>query len=257
MARRAVGGTRRHHESNSDRLTRDFIGSNDDEAPDQQDIQASLQTAFEIGPRYHLNRRLDLYPYAGAFARYMTLDPADAFAAGYTYIDQDLFTQFRYDHRWGWMLGNQVEYRPWLDTRLRGLLDMASNENFTPDHWGALLSWSQLLGPLRSEVAYRFTHFLADEDRSSDSFKQGISAGLYGELWLNGRHRIELGGQFRHDWPDSGNSFFFVLSWDFSRGRGYRDYGPRETGFRTLRNQRIPSVFNNSLQPGPPGATLP
>ena len=56
-------------------------------------------------------------------------------------------------------------------------------------------SWNQLFGPVRGEVAYRFTHFLTDSDRSSAYWKQGVSASLFAEYWLNGRHRIEVGAQ--------------------------------------------------------------
>jgi hypothetical protein len=140
---------------------------------------------------------------------------------------------------------------------LAGSVDAASNENFSTDHWGMRCSWSQLLGPLRSEIGYRFTRFLTDSDRAKPYWKQGLTGGLYAEYWLNGRHRIEVGAQVRHDWPQSGNSYFFVLSWDFSNGRGYRDRGPKETGFRDLRSRSIPGSFNNSFRPGPPGATLP
>jgi hypothetical protein len=223
--------------------------------PQQQNINGSLSSSFEIGPRLHLNEKLDDYPVAGFFANYLTLNPARV--VNLNYIDHDLYTQFRYQHRYGWMLGNQIEYRPWLDALLAGSVDAASNENFSTDHWGMRFSWNQLLGPLRTEIGYRFTRFLSDSDRTKPYWKQGLTGGLFAEYWLNGRHHIEVGAQIRHDWPQSGNSYFLVLSWDFSNGRGYRDRGPKETGFRDLRNRSIPAAFNNSFQPGPPGATLP
>lgn len=229
-----------------------YVGST---GPGQQDINAAFYTALDIGPRLELNRKLEYRPFAGLFAHYLTLTPDRV--ATYDYVDQDLFTQYRYQHRWGWVLGNRLEYRPWLDTLLIGYLDASSNENLTPDYWGVRGAWHQLLGPVRTEVAYRFTRFLSDSDRPAPISRQGVWVGLYAEHWINGKNRIEFGGQFRYDWPKSGNSYFFVLSWDFGQGRGYRDQGPQETGFRALRSRRIPSSFNNAFQPGPPGATLP
>jgi hypothetical protein len=223
--------------------------------PQQQDTEAALHTALDIGPRLELNRKLELHPFAGLFAHYLTLNPSKV--ATFNYVDQDLFTQYRYQHRYGWVLGSELEYRPWLDTLLRGYVDAASNENLSPDYWGVRLAWYQLLGPMRTEIAYRWTQFLADADRFQSFSRQGVWAGLYLEHWINGKNRIEIGGQYRYDWPKSGNSYFLVLSWDFGQGRGYRDEGPHDTGFRELRSRRIPPAFNNTFQPGPPGATLP
>jgi len=222
--------------------------------PDRRDTEGALYTAFEIGQHRHLNRKLELYPYAGGFAHYLTLDSEDV--RQYSYVDQDLFTAYRADHRWGWVLGSRLEYRPWLDSFITVGADLVSNEDFGPDHWGMRFAWQQLLGPLRGEVAYGFRHSL-DGSYGGTEFLQGISAGVYGEYWLNGRHRLELGGQFRHDWPTAGNSYFLVLRWDFSQGRGYKDYAPEDLVFRDIRSRRIPSAFNNMLSLGPQGALLP
>lgn len=229
-----------------------FVGT---VGPDQQDVQWSLFTELELGKRYRLNRKLDWYPFAGLFGRYLSTDSGEA--SRYDYIDQDLYTSFKDEHRWGGVLGNEIEYQPWLDTVWKGGVYLRSNENFSPDDWGLRFSWSQLLGNFRGEAAYQFRYFLKDSDRSSSSSLQGVSAGLYAERWLNGRHRVELGVQFRHDWPDSGDSYFFVLRWDFSQGRCYRDYAPHEMGFRDLRSRRLSPGFNNRLQPGAPVPRLP
>jgi hypothetical protein len=229
-----------------------FVGSL---GPQHQDIEGSLFTALEFGQHRHLSRRIDYYPFASLFARYISLGLNQA--AQYSYIDQDLFTKYRWTHRWGGIVGNQLDYEPWLDTVLRGYIDVTSNEDFTPDQWGVRFSWNQLLGPVRAEVTYEFREFLKDAERSSASWIQGIAGGLYAECWLNGQHRLELGGQYRHDWPGIGSSYFVVLRWDFSHGRGYKDHGPREMAFRDLRSRSIPSDFNNSLETGPPGASLP
>jgi hypothetical protein len=233
-------------------LGRAFVGS---VGPQQHDIEGAFYTALEIGQHRHLSRKLDYYPFAALFAHYLTLNATNA--AQYKYIDQDLFTGYRSTHRWGGMLANQLEYQPWLDTLLRGYIDMVSNKDFTPDQWGMRFAWNQMLGPLRAEVIYEFRQFLQDADRSSASWIQGIAGGLYAEHWLNGQNRIEFGAQYRHDWPGTGSSYFLVLRWEFSHGRGYKDHSPQEMAFRDLRNRRIPSEFNNLFQTGPPGASLP
>jgi hypothetical protein len=233
-------------------LGKAYVGSL---GPQQHDIEAALHTALEVGQHRHLSRTVDFYPFATLFARYLSLDAKTAFT--HKYIDQDIFTQFRSTHRWGGIAGSQLEYQPWLDTVLKGYIDVASNEDFSPDQWGMRFYCSQLLGPVRTEIGYECRQFLQDRERSSSSWIQGVVGGVYAEHWLNGRHRLEIGGQYRHDWPGTGSSYFAVLRWDFSNGRRYRDYGPRETEFRDLRSRHIPSDFNNQFQPGPVGATLP
>ena len=218
--------------------------------PDREDVQGSLYTQLEIKRRIQLNRKLDWVPFASLFAHYLSLDPETA--AQYDYIDQDLYTLFREEHRWGGILGNRLEYRPWLDTYLKAGLALKSNEDFGLDDWGMRFSWTQLVGAFRGEVAYQFQSFLEDSDRSSDAFRQGVSAGLYYEHWFSGRHRMEIGMQCRHDWPDAGNSYFLALRWDLGNGRGYRDYSPDEMIFRDLRSRRIPPAYNNLLEADSP-----
>ncbi len=223
--------------------------------PRQQDLQGALYTELEAERRFQLNPKLDFLPFAGLFAHYLTLGPTRA--SQYDYIDQDLYTSFRNDHRWGAILGGRLEYRPWLDSLLKGALALQSNEDFTPDNAGLRVAWTQLAGPFHGELAYQCRYFLNDTDRSSDSFLQGISAGLMFEHWINGCHRVELGVHYRHDWPHSGNSFVLLLRWDVGAGRRYRDYSPRELVFRDLRSRRFPKAFNNHLEPDPSGAALP
>jgi hypothetical protein len=211
-----------------------FVGT---VGPDQEDVQYALHTDLELGERFHFSRKLDWYPFASLFAHYLSLDPSTA--SQYDYLDQDLYTSYRQEHRWGGVLGSRLEYRPRLDALLKGGVHLMSNEDFTLDSWGMQVSWTQLMGPLWGEVAYRLKNFLDDADRSSAAWLQGASVGLFAEGWIRGRHRVEFGAQFRHDWPDSGNSYFFMLKWDFSQGRRYQDYGRHELTFRELRSRRV------------------
>jgi hypothetical protein len=223
--------------------------------PNHSEAAGSLYTTLEIGQRRHLSRQVDWYPFAAFSAHHLTLSPAQAKTL--TYLDQDLYTTYRHNHLWGGVLGNELEYKPWLDTVLKAGIQVTGNEDFSPDHWGMVFSWDQLIGPFRGEVAYLFTQWLADSDRKTTSLLQGVAAGLYGEVWLNGCNRIEVGGQYRHDWPGSGDSYFVVISWDFSQGRGYRDYSPHKTKFVDLRSRRIPASFNNSFEPDLPLSNHP
>ncbi len=221
----------------------------------QQDFHAAVHTEFEVGPRLDLNQRLELYPSATLFGRYMTLSPNRA--ARYDYVDQDLYTPFKYAHRWGLIVSGQLSYRPWLDTLVKCNIEAASNEDFTPDSCSIRLAWMQLMGTFRGELAWRLKQFFSDADRASGSIMQSASVGLYCERWATGQHRLEFGLQYRHDWPGSASSYFVVVRCDFGRGRGYRDHGPRESPFRDLRSSRLPAAFNNRLGPGLSSGSMP
>jgi hypothetical protein len=130
---------------------------------------------------------------------------------------------------------------------LRARLEAMGNENFTPDHWGTAFTWDQMYDSVRTEAGYEFINYLPDNNRKAASLKHSINAAVYAEHWLNGGNRLEFGVQFRHDFP-RGDSYFVVLRWDFSAGRGYQDYGPREMKFRELRTRRIPPAFNNTFE---------
>jgi len=221
----------------------------------QQDIQAAVHTEFEIGPRLDLSRKLEFYPSVTLFGRYMTLTPGRA--AEYEYVDQDLYTRFKHAHRWGLIAGSQLNYRPWLDTLVRCNIELASNEDFTPDSCGLRFTWTQLIGPVRGNLGLRLKQFFSDADRSAGSFVQSAAVGLFCERWLTGQHRVEFGFEYRHDWPGSLSSYFLVVRCDFGRGRGYRDHGPRESPFGDLRSSRLPAAFNNKLEPGLPGNSMP
>jgi hypothetical protein len=220
------------------------------QGPAGSEWEASLQTSAFVNRRWAISPRMDHTPFAGGFARYLTLD--DGEARGFDYIDQDLFSYYRYQHRWGLLLGDQLQYRPWLDTEWNATVSLTSNEDFNlfrPDHWGMRLAWLQLLGPARVEAAYQFKHFFEDSDRNKASYRHAVSLEVAGEHWIRGRHRIEAGLLVRHDWPDEDNSFFLTIAWHFSNGRGYRDYHSRETDFREIRRRNSSGSYNNGCDP--------
>jgi hypothetical protein len=229
-----------------------YLGNLTDPLPSMSDSwETGLHTAAFINQRRPFNERAQHTPFAGAFGHYSTLDSLEA--TRFDYLDQDVFSQYRGEHRWGWTIGDAVEYRPWLDTEWQATISLASNEDlnpFAPDHWGIQLAWRQLLGPARVNAGYQLKHFLADDDRDSDLFRQALSLEVLWEHWIRGRHRLEAGGLLRHHWPEREFSCYLVLNWHFSAGRFLRDFHPRETDFRRLRHQRIPAESNNSSSPG-------
>lgn len=221
----------------------------------QQDLGATLYTEFEIGPRIKLTRKLECYPSAVLFARYMTLSASSA--TRYEYVDQDLYTPFKHAHRWGIIASGQVNYKPWLDTLVKCNFELASNEDFSPDSCGVRLSVAQLIGSVRSELGWRLKQYFSDSDRASSALAQSVSVGAYWERWITGQHRLELGVQYRHDWPNAGSGYFVVMRCDFGRGRGYRDHGPRESPFGDLRSSRLPAAFNNTFELSHTGSSMP
>ncbi|ETR67217.1 MAG: hypothetical protein OMM_11835 [Candidatus Magnetoglobus multicellularis str. Araruama] len=53
------------------------------------------------------------------------------------HVDQDIFTPYKQDHQLGITIGDQLTYRPFLDTQLKVGGSLTTNEDksiFEPDH---------------------------------------------------------------------------------------------------------------------------
>jgi len=84
-------------------------------------------------------------PYVRLFARHLSLDGQAVASAGR--VDQDIFTRYKADHRYGFSVGDTFNYRPWADTQWYGGPSMISNEDFDPfdpDYVQARAGWKQL-----------------------------------------------------------------------------------------------------------------
>lgn len=191
---------------------------------------------------YHL-------PSLSVFGRLLSLDDADDYPRDV--LDLDVFTPYKEDHKAGLVISETFGYRPWLDTEWWAGASLTSNETLNParpDHVSGRVGWRQFFRGWRLDAGYRVTRFFDDGDRSDGSTRQAVSAELFKDFWVTPRSRLEIGFEYRHDFPDNENAGFISITWHFSNGRGLRDFWPRRADFRNLREAYMPEEHNNFIR---------
>ncbi len=183
-----------------------------------------------------------------AFFRELSLDDAGAHPER---IDQDIFTEFKSNHRRGLRLREEIAYAPWRDTRLVAGVGLGTNEDFNPfepDSVNYSLGAVQLAGSVRLGATLRGYRFFADDDRSESVWRHRLQLEAVGEHWLRNQQRLEVGVSFTHFIEESENAFFLFGRWHFGEGRMLRDFRPGERPFSNARQRRIPHDRNNSTR---------
>jgi tetratricopeptide (TPR) repeat protein len=197
-------------------------------------MDASVIDRKELGTKtYHT-------PSIAAFLRMMSMDDHNGYSP--QDVDQDIFTPYKAEHRYGLRASDTLFYRPWLDSIISLHGEVVLNEDLNPlrpDNIGLEAGWRQLIGPLQAGLSYQETHYLPDRDRGDHITTRRIGLDLSFERWLNLYKRVEAG--LRFIWHLNINRFSgrFYLSIHLSRARGYRDFAYGETGFRDLRQMHI------------------
>lgn len=169
----------------------------------------------------------------GLFARYLTADESSG--------DDDIFTRYKSDHRFGYRLAEIYQWRPNAQHLLQGRVSLLGNENLTPDQLGARATWHGQWLPWQAGAHVGYQYFLDDKDRNDqgDATRVGVSlAHLWaqpsGRLWrvdMDLSHALEAG-----NW-----SLGLSLSLDWHRGRALRDIRPAEEAFYGASHQWLRS----------------
>ena len=189
-----------------------------------------------ISRRHQINECWQHQPRLSFFARELSED-SDNFPPGE--LDQDIFTQFKADHRFGLRYTDRFVYQPCLDRRFWIRPSIAGNEDqLVPDNLGVQFGTDQLLGPVQLRLAYRLRGFLADNDRTNASLQNLMSVDVDFEHWHNQFRRTEMNFSLRHDLNSGGTSVGFNVSSFLNHARGYRDFRPETLLFRSLREER-------------------
>ena len=189
-----------------------------------------------ISRRHQINECWQHQPRLSFFARALSED-TDNFPAGE--LDQDIFTRFKADHRFGLRLTDRFVYQPCLDRRFWIRPSIAGNEDeLVPDNLGVQFGTDQLLGPVQLRLAYRLRGFLADNDRNNASLQNLMSLDVDFEHWHNQFRRTEMNFSLRHDLDSGGTSVGLNVSSFLNHARGFRDFRPETILFRSLREER-------------------
>ena len=154
-------------------------------------------------------------------------------------LDQDIFTRYKADHRYGlrlsdlWVRQHCEDVRYWVRPQL-----VTNPDQLVPDNLGVHVGMDQLLGPIQLRLGYRLTGFFADNDRRNTAVQSLFDVDVMYERWHSRFLRSESRFAIRHDASGGGTSFQFNLRWYLNQGRGYRDFSPNSTLFRPIRQER-------------------
>ncbi len=94
-------------------------------------------------------------PSFSAYGRLLSLNNAPRKYA--TRLDNDVYSNYKADHRFGIRIAEKISHRHWLDTLWTGRLSLTSNENFLkPDYLSFKPVWKKMLGDGQLDIGYRF-----------------------------------------------------------------------------------------------------
>lgn len=205
-------------------------------------LQGSASRVCPLGPKaYHI-------PSLSVFGRFLSLEGASPYPG--VALDPDVFSSYKDEHRNGVVLSETFVYRPWLDVEWWARAAVVSNQDFhTPvvDHVSGWLGWRQYAFGAVADVGYRIGAFWEDEDRRSTVVRHAVFARISYDFWAGPKDRIELGLEYRHDFPDDRDVGLFSIAWYFSNGRVYEDFPPGAVPFEGLRAVRVPPAYDHRV----------
>jgi hypothetical protein len=197
--------------------------------------------------RWTLGEKTFHVPSVSLFGRLLSRyeEPEDDYEAR---IDNDVFSEYKAEHRFGLTLADKITHRPWLDTLWTGRGALRSNENFfDPDYFSLKGVWKQMLGEGQVDLGYRLVHYWADKDREESVNSHFLSLNLNWNIWRKNQTRWELGAKLQQDLDNHDLLGMLYITWHGSKGRAYRDFMPGEIDFLNLRKRRVPQEHNNEI----------
>ncbi|MEW6713483.1 MAG: hypothetical protein AB1306_00125 [Nitrospirota bacterium] len=206
-------------------------------------LNAKAAKRIELGTKtFHV-------PSLAVFQRYLSMESYGSYIP--EKVDQDIFTPYKFGHKRGLILTDTLNYRPWLDTNLYLGASVVSNEDmdiFNPDNISLRAGWRQLIGAFQVNAEYRRNHYLSDDDRNNSSDRERVELEVLWEKWSKSERRLELGLDLIHELDTGVNSGMIFLRWHMGNGRGLRDFNYGEIDFLDIRERRVPSERNNTIE---------
>lgn len=217
-----------------------------------QDINTSTLKKFAysahvlagIGQNRQLAQWFNHFPYITIFYRYQSLD--SLLSSERQEVDEDIFTQYKNDHRYGLRIGDTVSFHPFWDTDFYLGARLSTNENFWvghPDVLRARIGWIQQFRYVQANIGYKMNYYFGDSDRNESYDTKLIYIDLTIDSWLRFQKRLGIFISLGYD-PDHGRYVGGInLAWFGGNGRGMRDFAPGSMFHRALR-QRFAPKYN-------------
>lgn len=181
--------------------------------------------------RHDINETLKHETSLQLFGRYLSADDPD------NPVDNDIYSTYQSDHRYGARLQAGLRGAPWLDSRWVAHTRLSSNEDFNlfdPDYAQIGADWRQYWRPLVLSAGYRHRYYLQDDDRSSNQHRPLLRLALASRHGVGGGRLLHVDTRLDYDVDRDEFSFQLGFNWDFTRGRSLRDFDPFRTTFHSL-----------------------
>jgi len=161
------------------------------------------------------------------------------------WLDQDLFTQHKQQHRIGWQLADSYTYQPWMDTAwtFKGWLN--SNDALGDtllDVVGISAMWRQLVGEGEFDLSLAQRYYLADDERRNSLSSTTLRLQAQWGGWSSGWDRWQVQGSLSYRLQEGQLGFMLGVTWHNTQGRVYRDFLPGEIFFKPVRQWHLPSI---------------
>jgi hypothetical protein len=183
-----------------------------------------------------INETINHGHYFQLFSRYLPKNSIDF------PTDNDVYSDYKNQHRWGVRLEEIITGRPWLDSRWSSHVRLVSNElnnSLKAEYVQAGIGWHQYFKPMEIGLNYHHRSYLKDTNRNNIIHKPSLGISL--SYWKNiGRGEIlKWKIRFTNDLNRDEYGMTLEASWGFSRGRGLKDYRPGESVFHNLHQHNI------------------
>ncbi len=168
-------------------------------------------------------------------------------------VDLDIFSNFKNNHEYGLKFGHKFVWQRWWDSSFEFSYSLWSNEELNSRpldslHFSGV--WSQNWSKLNAHLSYHQSLYLEDDQRLEASNQERVQLKFSYDYWLKRKQRVEL--MVNTDWRPVNNESVFWLgaTWHMGHGRGFKDYAPAETSFRSLRSRLSPKYNIDILNYG-------
>lgn len=202
----------------------------------EPETEWSWQGSARLVTTHDINEKLEHEYQLRLFGRHLSASDPDH------PVDNDIYSRYKEQHRYGAKIGAGLRGRPWLDSLWTARASLSTNEDFNPvdpDYIEASAAWRQYWRPLAFTASYRHRLYLADDDRDSNEQRPALTLAVNALNTFPTGLLLHWDGRLDYDLDRGEYGFMLTLSFDQSRGRGLRDFYPGRSSFHALRSRDI------------------
>ncbi len=190
------------------------------------------------------------------FARRLSLNPADVldeeedeeddelFA-----VDDDVYSDYKDQHRRGLRLSDTWQHRLWLDARVRLQAGLTTNDDwdlFEPDRVFFSAGFWQYWRPLTVKLDLQHSRFKKDFDRGNSFGRTTAKLDFQWQQWSHMGHLWRIDSFFQYDISNNEPGFGLTLSWNQTHGQGFDDFAPSRLPFGSLKRRHSYHVIESN-----------